>query len=377
MQNINDAIIAESFRGSSNGASGRDGQGVGHQDFDVFAQIPGDHHNSATQSAGLGAHEDATFSGDLLDGEFRKDKPSRKLRRLVFIGASAIALVLAVAGAALQPSIRAKLGFGVKQPLDLSGLNLPVLNDKQAQQPSVVLPAADSSSAAPPHQDSIRPAGDAPQAQADAMGGHGLIIIQQSTAAAASQEAVSPSIATTNGQTQPTPSPVTADVPATTSSPPAVQPVAAPLPAASSAPPDAVAAPAKSPSAQEAPAAEVATKPSKAPLASSTEKPASTTTAKPVKTPVAAQVKKKAEPVTPASDGLLIVNDVKPLVSLTAAQFGLRSISNDVLVLSEERTGYTKKFRVGDSLPSGERITHIDAVSRTIVTNHQIIRITN
>lgn len=68
---------------------------------------------------------------------------------------------------------------------------------------------------------------------------------------------------------------------------------------------------------------------------------------------------------------------VKPLVTFSAGQIGLRSMSPDTLVLVSSKTNNATRYRVGDSLPSGDVIQYLDSNSMTVVTNRKVIRIIN
>lgn len=75
------------------------------------------------------------------------------------------------------------------------------------------------------------------------------------------------------------------------------------------------------------------------------------------------------------SDDRPLANDVRPLVTVTAEQIGLRALTSDSLMVV---TGSgQQRFRIGDYLPSGERITFIDSPASTIVTDQKIIRVVN
>ena len=93
---------------------------------------------------------------------------------------------------------------------------------------------------------------------------------------------------------------------------------------------------------------------------------------KPTSKAVAVTDKPKAEPQEAAA-----MESVKPLVSFSAGQLGVRSFSQDTLILLSSKTNSPVRYRVGDTLPSGDVIEHLDSNSMTVVTNLKVIRITN
>ena len=92
------------------------------------------------------------------------------------------------------------------------------------------------------------------------------------------------------------------------------------------------------------------------------------------KRPPATPPKARATDATVIGDKT-VVNDVKPLITVTANQIGLRSLLRDGLVVSV--SGELRRFVVGDYLPSGDRVVFIDSQASTIVTDKQIIRVVN
>lgn len=142
----------------------------------------------------------------------------------------------------------------------------------------------------------------------------------------------------------------------------------------------------------------IAETPKPTPVAQAPAAPVKVAIAPPSTTPVVKKVveaeKKSPEPAKPISQpkskpievaqtrqsdvivgDKTIVNDVKPLVTVTANQIGLRSLMKDGLVVSV--SGELQRFKVGDYLPSGDRVVFIDSQAYTIVTDKQIIRVVN
>lgn len=66
---------------------------------------------------------------------------------------------------------------------------------------------------------------------------------------------------------------------------------------------------------------------------------------------------------------------VKPLNIVSADRIGLRGLSKNSIQL--QRGANLATFSVGDSLPNGETIKYIDDKTMTIVTDKQVMRITN
>ena len=96
------------------------------------------------------------------------------------------------------------------------------------------------------------------------------------------------------------------------------------------------------------------------------------TTDKPANKATVSSEKPKAETQEAAA-----MESVKPLVSFSAGQLGVRSFSQDTLILLSSKTNSPVRYRVGDTLPSGDVIEHLDSNSMTVVTNLKVIRITN
>lgn len=113
-----------------------------------------------------------------------------------------------------------------------------------------------------------------------------------------------------------------------------------------------------------------------------TEPPQATKAAKVQSKPVEPKMVAKADPVKKSveMDGDPVMSGsetVKPLVTFSSGQIGLRSFSADTLVMVSSKTNSPVRYRVGDVLPSGDRIEHLDSNSMTVVTNHKVIRIVN
>lgn len=82
---------------------------------------------------------------------------------------------------------------------------------------------------------------------------------------------------------------------------------------------------------------------------------------------MASGVKKKS------SDGDDAASDVRPLLTVTAEQIGIRAMAPEHISIST--SAGIQQFKIGDYLPNGERITHIDAPGSVIVTDKKIIRV--
>lgn len=67
--------------------------------------------------------------------------------------------------------------------------------------------------------------------------------------------------------------------------------------------------------------------------------------------------------------------DVRPLVTVTAEQIGMRAMSADAISLAT--AAGIQRYKVGDYLPSGDRVMHIDSPGSTLVTDKKIIRVLN
>lgn len=98
--------------------------------------------------------------------------------------------------------------------------------------------------------------------------------------------------------------------------------------------------------------------------------------------PAAKQIASASSKTPPAAKKEASVGEeggesVKPLVTFSAGQIGLRSLSPDTLVLVSSKTNAATRYRVGDSLPSGDVIQHLDSNAMTVVTNRKVIRIIN
>ncbi len=94
-----------------------------------------------------------------------------------------------------------------------------------------------------------------------------------------------------------------------------------------------------------------------------------------------APVAKKVAPATDSGSGILatsdaLANDVKPLVTVTANQIGLKSLTKEALLIANNG-GASQQFRVGDYLPNGDQLLFIDSQAATIVTDKKIIRVAN
>lgn len=85
-----------------------------------------------------------------------------------------------------------------------------------------------------------------------------------------------------------------------------------------------------------------------------------------------------AKPATGTQKSEASSNDeggVKPLVTMTGDEIGLRFFTADALSVSAKGQHKAATYRVGDALRNGERIQHLDPSSMTIVTDRRVIRI--
>lgn len=88
-----------------------------------------------------------------------------------------------------------------------------------------------------------------------------------------------------------------------------------------------------------------------------------------------------AKKVTPADDSRsgihatsdALTNDVKPLVTVTANQIGLQSLTKEAILINDG--GSSRRYRVGDYLPDGDQLLFIDSQAATIVTDNKVIRV--
>ena len=107
-------------------------------------------------------------------------------------------------------------------------------------------------------------------------------------------------------------------------------------------------------------------------------KPASPASPKPTATkPITVVPKpeaKKQSADAPASGSQVGQGGVTPVVTLSSAQMGVRSFSADSVVV-QVAGGEVKSYRVGDSLPNGEKLQKLDPTSMTMVTDRRVIRI--
>ena len=83
---------------------------------------------------------------------------------------------------------------------------------------------------------------------------------------------------------------------------------------------------------------------------------------------------KKTSSEASASGSTAGQGGVTPVVTLSSAQMGVRSFSADSVVV-QVPGGDVKSYRVGDSLPNGEKLQKLDPTSMTMVTDRRVIRI--
>ena len=355
MSSINDSIINNSF--SSRDEDVRDGN-----DFELRAE------DMREDSRG------EEFAGSIHEGEFEAVAQKRRLSpKKIAIG---ISLILVAAGGAgfLAHTLQARNGSATEP--DFADLKA-VMQTNQPVTPMV-------STAVP--AEGVTPVEGV--AAGDQAAGVSQVAPNQS-AAVSVEPSAAPSIpmspiaevnVASAVKQAPAPSVTPVSVPAPVSAAPVI--VAQPQPAVAPAP-------------VVAPAPAVAAAPVKvAPVVSAPAKAAAQTEKKPAPTAIA--IKKAHEPQTknssvirepsikpraseqPSSsavDAAAVINDVKPLVTVTANQIGLKSLTKDMLLVANGAT--THRYSIGDLLPSGERIVFIDSHAATIVTDKQIIRVAN
>lgn len=376
MSDINNTIIGQSFRDS---ARSQDANG-----FDV--ELTGD------PDAGQGTK---AFTSDVVDGDFEPVVPAkRRPIKLILAGVFSVSVLLA-GGAAYTASIMQKpkasdIDFGAikrASPTQVAAVAVaPALGEQAATAPttdtSVVAPAV-----LPPPAIGAAPAP--------------IAVASPPTPPALPVPGVAP-----------------APLPVAVAVPPAGQGV----PAVPTAPTPAIAKPAV-PAAGTPPALAAAAHPQSeaAKLAASPPKPSVPPTAKPPVPPVAkAAVGLPAKPVVkpvvarpvplaaakqPAPVKLVVAAksvpakpqlakvvapqpqpihaddsnplgaDVRPLVTVTAEQIGMRAMSAEAISLAT--AAGVQRFKVGDYLPSGDRVMHIDPPGSTLVTDKKIIRVVN
>lgn len=371
MSDINNTIIGQSFRDS---AQSQDANG-----FDV--ELTG------TPDAGQGTN---AFNSDVVDGDFEPVvSAKRRPIKLILAGVFTVAVLLA-GGAAYTASVMQKpkasdIDFGAikrESPTQVAAVAVaPALGEQAA----AAAPTTDTSVVAP----TVLPP--------PAIG------------------AVPAPIAVANPPTSalPVPGVAPAPLPVVVAVPPAGQGVpAAPTPAiAKPAVPAVGAAPALTAAAHPQPeAAKLAVapaKPSVPPAAKPPVPPAKAAAVLPVKpvvkpavarpTPLAAKQSVPVKPVVAAKpvpakpqlakavppqpqpihadDSNPLGADVRPLVTVTAEQIGMRAMSADAISLAT--AAGIQRFKVGDYLPSGDRVIHIDPPGSTLVTDKKIIRVVN
>lgn len=386
MTGINDFIINNSFRRKPKNETG---QGAQANDDDVDLTL--DPQSNQSQFA---------IDPDSVDAEFttisEPPKANNKRKKLI-ISLSAVGVISVM-------MLAAHLVLGQKQEatpiVGAQGIPLPA-NAVPANLATLDSKVPSSLAGAEPKTENATPAGEVVAAKPAAIGTDQKPEVQgQQLAAVLPNAAVS--------ATQSTAIPVQNPAPVT---PKAQEPVAAVLPAASGTvapvqaqapvaqtpvvqnpvtPPQAVAAPVQQPEKKES-APEKSEKPQAAAQKATSEK--STKQEKKADSKDKAESKEKvAQAATPkkeekpaklvaekakAEQNEGAMESVKPLVTFSAGQIGLRSFSQDTLILMSSKTNAPVRYRVGDALPSGDVIEHLDSNSMTVVTNSKVIRITN
>lgn len=284
------------------------------------------------------------------------DKSKLKKRRL----AIAIGSVLIVGGIAVAYIQFA--GVGAQQKHDdfafaKPPLELPVQNHNPAALPPAEVPAqVPGQDGTASNQEATPAPGVSPQS----------VALTPPTAASqtmpvASQQAA-PVQAAAPAQVTPSPAPTPAQPvqpAAVTQAPVAVQPT----PPANQAPAATKTATQSAPATKPSPAQPAA----KAPPAPQAKSPA------PAATAVAPAKAKNDAPVS--ATGQASGGEVKPLVAVSAAEIGLRYFTPDSISVATSKDTAPQMYRVGDMLPSGERIQHLDAGAMTIVTSRRVIKI--
>lgn len=392
MSNINESIVQQSFSsglhrsGAQMSDAGYDAASLGgdSREYDSEAQgqqDPGFEIYATTSDVGAAPDNDAystgagqEFDGDLMEGEFAPvPEKKRKPRLRMVAGALAGAVLVAGAAAAFHPEMRSKLQG--KPELDLAAFNAAVAAKDGGASTPAAAPAITAAPVTPVEQDAK------------------ALVEKTATVAAAAATGSSPLVmaAAAPGQADPVAPASSSTSPATAASPQAMK--IAPHKADANTEhtgkadqPEAVAAEVSATTTEKKPTPTAASQPkpkevrSVAPTdAPSKPKVAMASPSGQRKTVVATP---KAAPASvansnPNAGAPLVVNDVKPLITVTANEIGLRSLTADTLVVANASSGSITRYRVGDYLPSGEKIRHIDSLALTIVTDKQIIRIVN
>lgn len=345
MSAINDSIINNSF--SSRDEDERDGN-----DFELRAE------DMREDSRG------EEFAGSVHEGEFEAVAQKRRLspRKI----AIAIGLILTAGGGAgfLAHTLQARNGSATEP--DFADLKT-VMQTNQPVAP-VVSPAVPAEGAAPVVS----------VATGDQTAGVPQVVTDQAVAVSTtpSSTIAAPSIPT-SPITEVSVAPGAKQAPASSVGPaPVSSPVAA-APAPVVAPAPVAAAPVKVAPVVAVPAKVAAqTEKKPAPTAIAIKKaPESQTKDSSVIREASIKPRASEQPSSSAVDAAAVINDVKPLVTVTANQIGLKSLTKDMLLVANGAT--THRYSIGDLLPSGERIVFIDSHAATIVTDKQIIRVAN
>jgi len=332
---INEFIIDDSFQGDAVMDSHRDGRGP-QQDFvqDV----------------------------DVIDGDFAPVRNAKaKKRKILAVSLTVVGLLGASAIVAIQ--LNAGMGKSSAFPLDAAG---GPVGAKLTQTAPGQLPVV-----APVPPEAILPA-------TTAVSVPGAAVANGAQAAVLSApQAVEPSVA---------PAIVPAASPAAPVVPVASQPASAIVDKASvsvSTPPlkpNVEAQPSIQPVVAQPPQASpfIAQAVAKAAPTQETPKAQPKPVVKKLEAPKKPELAKVAKPTPPSQKPEAQPADageVKPLVTMTGAAIGLRFFTADALSVAAMGADKPTTFRVGDSLPSGERIKHLDPSSMTIVTDRRVIRI--
>lgn len=311
--------------------------------------------------------ESFKLSPDSIDAEFETVKPKQNKRKII-----AMSIVAGLAIGAVVMLAQLFLGARPDKP------TIPLADS------GVQLPDAGAQSTA------VAPTGLAADAKPVATGetakvGGGAVVPPQASAVMNGSPAVA-AAAPATPPSQGVPAASTAAVLASVAPTAVSTNQAAPQPTVTTKPaaPASLAAPAEVVPQQKAAEVEKAVMPEKSPKAVEAKKPdqkpaqAATAPQKP------SQPAKQASPTTNKSANAEVAapheaaqEAVKPLVTFSAGQLGLRSFSPDTLILVANKTSQPVRYRVGDALPSGDVIEKLDSASMTVVTNRKVIRILN
>lgn len=357
---MNQTIIGQSFKDDGDRPPGERGAG---DDFDL------------EMTSGNDGVRGTEFSSDVVDGDFEPVVPKRRPVKLILAGVLVFGVLLAGGGAytasIMQKPRASDIDFGALKapsPTKVAAVTADPAPVEQAPVASV-LDSTPVVTPAPPPPVGMDPA---------------------------------PNMAATQTPPPviPVPLAVPASLPAITAAPPAGQ-GAHVLPAAPGPSIAKPVVPAVAPAAATSDAGAHSPKPAATPLAKIPVQPVAKASAavvptvkpivKPAVTRAAQLVAVKSVPIksipvakpllvkptiaAPGDDSNPLGADVRPLVTVTAEQIGMRAMSADAISLAT--AAGIQRFKVGDYLPSGDRVMHIDSPGATLVTDKKIIRVVN